>query len=113
MKQRASSHHGYNYTRGAASWGSDAGLGPLGALAEAVGARQANGWGAWTGLLFVSGGSHAGNVRAPVEAGRLTPGHDVHLIPLEPIAAAAGTTFAVIPPWRKRVWHDPEAEGTS
>jgi hypothetical protein len=34
------------------------------------------------------------------------------LIPLEPIAATDATTFAISPPWRKKVWRDPEAEGT-
>jgi hypothetical protein len=37
----------------------------------------------------------------------------VHLIPLEPIAEEDGSGFAILPPWRKRVWRDPEAEGTN
>lgn len=109
VDQRASSHHGFNYTRGVANWASDAGLPPLAALAETLGARDADGWGPETGLLFVSGGSHAGNVRALAEIDRLTPGRRVHLIPLERIAGAGAATFAVTPPWRKQVWHDPEA----
>lgn len=112
VAQRASSHHGYNHTRGNSNWGSDAGIPPLRDLAEALGARDANGWGPETGLLFVSGGSHAGNVRALAEIGRLTPGRRVHLVPLEPIAATDSSGFAVSPPWRKRVWRDPEADGT-
>lgn len=109
---RASSHHGYNYTRGNSNWGADAGFDPLKDLAEALGARDPNGWGPETGLLLVSGGSHAGNVRGIPEIDRLTPGGRVHLIPLEPIAATSTTRFAIDPPWRKRVWLDPEAEGT-
>jgi hypothetical protein len=112
IAQRASSHHGYNYTRGNSNWGSDAGIDPLEDLAEALGTRDPNGWGPQTGLLFVSGGSHAGNVRALADVSRLTPGNRVHLVPLEPIAASDASTFAVSPPWRKRVWRDPEAEGT-
>jgi hypothetical protein len=112
VAQRASSHHGYNYTRGVSNWGADVGMDPLKDLAEAIGARDLNGWGPETGLLFVSGGSHAGNARALAEVGRLTPGHRVHLVPLEPIAAGDDSAFAVSPPWRKRVWRDPEAEGT-
>jgi hypothetical protein len=112
VDQRASSHHGYNYTRGNPNWGSDAGIGPLNDLAEALGTRERNGWGTASGLLFVSGGSHAGNARGLIEVDRLTPGHRVHLIPLEPIAANDTSAFAVTPPWRKRVWRDPEAEGT-
>jgi len=56
VDERASSHNGYNYARGAANWGSDAGIDPLKELAEAVGARNPNGWGPETHLLLVSGG---------------------------------------------------------
>jgi hypothetical protein len=112
VDQRASSHHGYNYARGIANWGSDAGLGPLADLAEEVGARAPNGWGPETGLLLVSGGSHAGNAAGGNRTGRYTPGRRVHLVPLESIAAGGPWRFAVTPPWRKRAWLDPEAEGT-
>lgn len=114
VDQRASSHHGYNYERGVANWGSDAGIAALADLAEGLGARPANGWGPQTQLLLVSGGSHAGNAAGGERTARFTPGRRVHLIPLEPVAAAVGNgDFAVSPPWRKRVWFDPEAEGTS
>ena len=112
VDERASSHHGYNYERGAANWGSDAAIGPLNFLAEAFGARDANGWGPETGLLLVSGGSHAGNAAGAGRGTRFTPGRRVHLIPLEPIAESDRSAFAINPPWRKRVWLDPEAEGT-
>jgi hypothetical protein len=112
VSQRASSHHGYNHAQGVANWGSDAGIGSLNDLAEAVGARAAGGWGPATGMLLVSGGSHAGNVDGFSRLDRLTPSDRVHLIPLEPIAATSTAGFAVSPPWRKRVWRDPEATGT-
>jgi len=112
VDQRASSHHGYNAAGGAANWGSDAGIGPLKDGAERLGVRHDNGWGPATRLLLVSGGSHAGNVFEFPEVTRFTPGHRVHLIPLEGIAASDATHFAVSPPWLKRVWLDPEAEGT-
>lgn len=114
VDQRASSHGGYNHDRSVANWGSDAGIGPLRDVAEALGARPHNGWGPETRLLLVSGGSHAGNVSGIPDVDRLVPGSRVHLIPLEPIVAsgAASYRFAVVPPWRKRVWSDPEAEGT-
>lgn len=112
VDQRASSHAGYNYGLGVANWGSDAGLEVLRDVAEAVGVRAANGWGPETGLLLVSGGSHAGNAAGIPRVDRLTAGRRVHLVPLEPIAATAVAEFAVAPPWRKRVWRDPEAEGT-
>jgi hypothetical protein len=110
--ERASSHNGYNYARGMANWGSDAGFDPAAELAEAVGAREANGWGPETHLLLVSGGSHAGNAIGFSHSDRFTPGRRVHLIPLEPIVAGDDSTFAISPPWQKKVWRDPEAAGT-
>jgi hypothetical protein len=112
VDQRASSHHGYNYERGVANWGSDAGIEPLEDLAEELGARAPNGWGPETHLLLVSGGSHAGNAAGGERTARFTPGRRVHLIPLEPIAAGERSAFAISPPWMKKVWLDPEAEGT-
>jgi len=113
VEQRASSHHGYNHARSLANAASDAGIGPLRDAAEALGARPANGWGPETRLLLVSGGSHAGNAEGFMRIDRVTPGRRVHLVPLEPIAAADGDAyrFAVSPPWRKWVWRDPEARG--
>lgn len=111
-EERASSHSGYNYSRGVGNWGSDAGIGPLAGLAEFVGARNPNGWGPETHLLLVSGGSHAGNAAGDHDLDRFTPGRRVHLIPLEPIAADSHATFTVTPPWLKEVWRDPEASGT-
>jgi hypothetical protein len=110
--ERASSHNGYNYELGVANWGSDAGIEILTELAEDVGARNPNGWGPETGLLLVSGGSHAGNAAGDHDLDRFVPGRRVHLIPLEPIAAGDRSTFAITPPWQKQIWRDPEAEGT-
>lgn len=113
VDERASSHHGYNYVQSVPNAGSDAGIGPLNAAAEAVGVRPRNGWGPETRLLVVSGGSHAGNTDGFLRIDRVTPGRRVHLVPLEPIAAEGdGYTFAVSPPWRKQVWRNPEAAGT-
>lgn len=112
VDQRASSHHGHNYASGPGNWGSDAGIGPVKDGAEVLGARHDNGWGPATHLLLVSGGSHAGNVFEFPEVTRFTSGNRIHLIPLEGIAASDTTRFAVSPPWLKRVWRDPEAEGT-
>jgi hypothetical protein len=112
--ERASSHHGYNDRPGPlGGWASDAGLAPVKNAEEAIGLRSENGWGDETRLLVVSGGSHAGNVSGIPHIERLTTGRSVQLIPLEPIAMTAGRyRFAISPPWRKRVWFDPEAEGT-
>ncbi|MEX2447823.1 MAG: hypothetical protein WD404_03655 [Solirubrobacterales bacterium] len=114
VDQRASSHHGYNHLKGAANWGSDAAIRPLNAAAEALGARPRRGWGPETGILLVSGGSHAGNSGGFPRIDRVTPGRRVHLVPLEPLVEAGADRhrFAVSPPWRKQAWHDPEARGT-
>jgi hypothetical protein len=113
VDERASSHNGYNYARSSANWASDAGIGPLNDLAEFVGARPDNGWGPETGLLLVSGGSHAGNTIGRPNTDHWIPGRRVHLIPLEPIVATSTARFAISPPWLKRVWRDPEESGTS
>jgi hypothetical protein len=113
VDERASSHDGYNYDRGDANWGSDAGIDALRGAAEVLGARPDDGWGPETHLLLVSGGSHAGDVAGMPHIDRYTPGRRVHLIPLEPIAATATASFPITPPWRKQVWRDPEASGTA
>jgi hypothetical protein len=112
VDERASSHDGYNYGQSAANWGSDAGIDPLKNAAEAIGARDRNGWGPETGLLLVSGGSHAGDAIGAPHVDHFTPGRRVHLIPLEPVAATDSSQFAISPPWRKKAWRDPEAAGT-
>ncbi len=112
IDERASSHDGYNYDEGTANWGSDIGSGTLRGLAEAAGIRPVDGWGPETHLLFVSGGSHAGNAFDVRSIERLAPGSRVDLIPLEPIAITSDDRFTIEPPWRKKVWRDPEAAGT-
>ena len=112
VDERASSHNGYNYALNAVNWGSDAGVDVVKDATEGLGVRAENGWGPARGLLLVSGGSHAGNAGGIAHIDRFTPGRRVHLIPLEPVAATDTSTFAISPPWRKKVWLDPEAEGT-
>ena len=112
VDERASAHDGYDYSLQDFDWGSDAGIGFLSDLAEDVGVRHPNGWGPETGLLLVSGGSHAGNATGAPRGSRFTPGRRVHLIPLEPIAADSHATFTVAPPWLKEVWRDPESSST-
>jgi hypothetical protein len=43
---------------------------------------------------------------------RTTPRGSVRLIPLETLADRDRYSFAITPPWRKRVWFDPEYGGT-
>jgi hypothetical protein len=112
VDQRASSHNGYNYGRSVGNWGSDAGFDLVSEVAETLGARERNGWGAETGIVLVSGGSHAGNAAGIPHVDHFIPGQRVHLIPLEPIAVVDTSTFAITPPWLKRAWRDPETEGT-
>jgi hypothetical protein len=112
VDQRASSHNGYNYGRGVGNWGSDAGFHLVNAAAEAVGVHARNGWGPETGIVLVSGGSHAGNAAGIPHVDHFISGRRVHLIPLEPIAATDTSTFAITPPWLKKAWRDPETEDT-
>jgi hypothetical protein len=112
VDERASSHDGYNYAKSPGDWGSDAGIDPLKDVAEFLGARNENGWGPETHLLLVSGGSHAGNAVGLPSIDHFTPGRRVHLIPMEPIAGTSRERFAISPPWQKKVWCDPEYEGT-
>jgi hypothetical protein len=113
VDERASSHNGYNSeAQGPSNWGSDAGIEVAKDVVELVGARGENGWAKETHLLFVSGGSHAGNTMDLAAIDRYTPGRRVHLIPLEEIGATSTAHFAISPPWLKEVWLDPEAEGT-
>ena len=112
VDERASSHDGYNYEEGTANWGSDIGAGALRGLAEVAGIRPRDGWGPETHMLFVSGGSHAGNAFDVRDVERLAQTSRIHLIPLEPVAAGSDARFTINPPWRKKVWRDPEAGGT-
>lgn len=79
---RASSHHGYG-----AGWVRD------------------------PDTLYVSGGSHAGQARFDPTVGRTTKDHRLVLIPTSDVDRR-GYTFAITAPWRKRVYFDPEYEGT-
>jgi hypothetical protein len=110
---RASSHHGYNYGGGVRNWGSDLGSGVLRDASELAGLRDSGGWGPETGDLFVSGGSHAGNVDSH-SCCRMTPHGALALIPLDPAAAGeqGDPSFAISAPWLKDVWVDPESDGT-
>jgi len=43
---------------------------------------------------------------------RTTPRGSLRLIPIETVADRDSFTFAITPPWRKRVYRDPEYDGT-
>lgn len=119
VSQRASSHAGYNHARSALNWGSDLGWGLLSDAAEATGLREKGGWGAATGEYLIAGGSHAGNVKGDSSENQYpsyTPAGKVRLVPLETTRGGPLSRPArfdpITPPWGKRVWDDPEAEGT-
>jgi hypothetical protein len=44
--------------------------------------------------------------------GRYTPRGSLKLIPIESLVGREGASFAIVPPWRKRVYFDPEYAGT-
>jgi len=119
VSERASSHNGYNHTRSAVNWGSDMGWDFLTDATEAVGLRDANGWGEPTGRYLIAGGSHAGNVDGDLgedEYPSWTPAGRVRLVPLESVKdgplARAARFDPITPPWDKEVWTDPESSGT-
>jgi hypothetical protein len=112
---RASSHHGYSYELGGTR------LIPGIRVEQRRGGRLGivrrpevvDGWGPDVGTLYVLGGSHAGNARVYKLVSRATKDHRLVLVPIESLAAGAGGhSFAVTPPWRKRVYRDPEDGGT-
>ena len=43
---------------------------------------------------------------------RTTPRGSIRLVPIETLADRESYSFAITPPWRKRVYLDPEYEGT-
>ena len=119
ISQRASSHSGHNHTRSIANWPSDAGIELPAGVDRLLGRRSPGGWGPWTGRWLVAGGSHAGNVADEGRSGTypvVSPRGSADLIPLEalrndPLARPASFD-PITPPWRKRLWSDPEAIGT-
>ena len=98
-------------------------IGPNGTDVRATSHHGYNGWERGTDRYYISGGSHAGRPqRAPTRSwlplrllrtsGRTTKDGRLVLIPLETLAERQHYSFAVSPPWRKRVWWDPEYSGT-
>lgn len=97
-ESRASSHHGYVTGAGPKNWPTD------------IGANPRSAWAPSTGWLFVAGGSHAGRTRS-LPSNRITPAGRLDLIPLETLGDH-NTRFAVVPPWQKPVYTDPESQRT-
>jgi hypothetical protein len=98
-------------------------VGGAGVFARATSHHGYNGWDADGDRYFISGGSHAGRplrvltrswfrLRLPPLTPRSTKDGLLGLIPLETLPDRDRFSFAITPPWRKRVWFDPEYAGT-
>jgi hypothetical protein len=98
-------------------------IGPGGTFARATSHHSYNGWQPDGDRYYISGGSHAGRplarptrsriqLRVLPAINRSTKDHRLVLIPLETVADRERHSFAVTPPWRKRVYFDPECVGT-
>jgi len=104
---RASSHHGYNHGADPISDVGRVGLGPVSLDARGPA------WGPSGGFLWVSAGSHAGRVAGGDHYTRSIPSERLRLIPMETELDSLSTLeYAVVPPWLKAVWRDPEQLGT-
>jgi hypothetical protein len=97
-------------------------VGPGGTFSRATSHHGYNGWLPDQERYYISGGSHAGRpleraarswiqFRIPPSA-RTTKDGRLVLIPLETLPDRGRYTFSISPPWRKRVWFDPEYGGT-
>ncbi|MBA2506091.1 MAG: hypothetical protein H0V29_09120 [Thermoleophilaceae bacterium] len=90
---RASSHRGYRYCK----------------------QRRCEGmWGGETGWTRVSKGSHAGHIPLPRRRERTSTPAGLRLVPLETYDRSGYVPLdpGIRPPWRKRVWLNPEARDT-
>jgi hypothetical protein len=98
-------------------------IGAEGTFSRATSHHGYNGWQPDGDRYYISGGSHAGRplagaTRSWIALGvaraiaRSTKDRRLVLIPLETLADRERYSFAVSPPWRKRVWFDPEYGGT-
>jgi len=137
---RATSHDGYNYDGGLGSWLSDVGIVDRSAWGPTTGRLYVSG-GSHAGHVREPGRlstrrlrravrgvaadayaelhGHPARARlprtltAPPPRPRWTPRSHLSLIPIETLDdAALGARFAIIPPWRKPVYRDPEHQET-
>ena len=96
-------------------------IGRGGPFARASSHHTYNGWDPDGDRYWISGGSHAGRplralsrswFRVPPMTSRSTEDGLLVLVPLETLPDRDRFSFAITPPWRKRVWFDPEYAGT-
>lgn len=98
---RASAHHGYTGRR----VGRDLNLNQVDSRLVPVSA-----WTPPTGWLRIARGSHAGYVARGPLGRRTTTAGEVQLVPLD--TARLPDAYAVTPPWRKRVYVEPDSPST-
>jgi hypothetical protein len=139
-ESRATSHNGYNYDGGPMSWPSDTGLVHRSAWDRSTGKLFVSG-GSHAGHvhenrhLSIRRVGHAGaaasvdayalargkrppaklpkRLTVPPARSRWTPASRLTLIPIESLdRRALRTRFAIVPPWEKPVYRDPEDQGT-
>ncbi|HEY6771277.1 MAG TPA: hypothetical protein VI035_02385 [Solirubrobacterales bacterium] len=98
-------------------------IGPKGTDVRATSHHGYDGWERGSDRYYISGGSHAGRPLEAASRSWLPPGlvrtttrstkdGRLVLIPLETLPDRHRYTFSISPPWRKRVWWDPEYGGT-
>jgi hypothetical protein len=109
---RATAHRGYSYELDSPLVPYTLTRGPSGAWRWERTPAPINGWGPEGDTYYISGGSHAGAARVQRSLSRTTKDGRLVLIPLETLHGREGNSFAVSPPWRKRVYFDPEYGGT-
>jgi hypothetical protein len=109
---RATAHHGYSYELNRPVL-------PYGIVQDRTGSLRlerlptaVNGWGPERDVYYISGGSHAGTATPERTVYRTTKDGSLVLIPIETLPDRDTYSFAISPPWRKRVYLDPEYTGT-
>jgi hypothetical protein len=101
---RASAHHGYSGYR---RWPN------LNELPPQLPVRRTGAWTPVTGWTRVSRGSHAGHLVDAPGVERRTESDGVTLVPIERLGDGDRRgRFAIVPPWRKPVYDQPERTDT-
>lgn len=115
MWSRASAHHGY---AGRRTWPNLNEIGveptlPDIAHGRAYTRRRTPAWTPLTGWTRVTRGSHAGHIVDGPEGERRTESNGLDLVPIERLEDGARETgFAIVPPWRKAVYREPDRTDT-
>jgi hypothetical protein len=109
---RATAHRGYSYELDRPLVPYTLTRGPGGAWRWERTPTPINGWGPEGDTYYISGGSHAGTALVQRSVSRTTKDGRLVLLPLETLPGRERYSFAITPPWRKRVYFDPECGGT-